>query len=168
MWPWASDFTSLCFSLLICKISKYKGVTTAFIFQACTRLKGSNFKQMQHSESYQFVLVTLFIELQVQSFENKDLCFFKKSLKTPAQDFPPPLCYVSVNILIHLPLRLLGLLLLPLSIIWIKAFPKGLHPDFMLLLPLWDFICFHGYKYHHHAGNLHVSVFIQIFLLKIL
>lgn len=72
---------------------------------------------MQHSESYQFVLVTLFIELQVQSFENKDLCFLKKSLKTPAQDFPPPLCHVSVNILIHLPLRLLGLLLLPLSII---------------------------------------------------
>lgn len=70
---------------------------------------------------------------------------------------------------------------------YIGSFPSQDYPDCLLFLyppserklfskvctqisclPLdLGILCFHGYKYHHHAGDFHVSVFSQIISFKI-
>lgn len=117
--------------------------------------------QMPHSASYQFALVSFFTELRLNSFEKKDL-----RLKPLFKVFSLPCFMCPINTLVLLPLRLSGLSPFSLSTTWTKAFLKGLHPDFMPLPRLGGIICFHGYKYHHHASDFHDSVFSQIISFK--
>lgn len=114
-----------------------------------------------HIASYQFALVSLFTELRLNSFEKKDL-----RLKSLFKVFSLPRFMCPINTLVLLPLRLSRLSPFSLSTTWTKAFLKGLHPDFMPPPRLGGIICFHGYKYHHHASDFHVSVFSQIISFK--